>query len=146
MSACADTSLLVSLYTQDSNSAAAAAAFQELEEPVVVTPFCEAEFVNTIELRVFRKEISSAQVERSLREFQKDLGAGSFLLLRAVPPHAYERAQLLSRRHTRQIGVRGMDVIHVAIAVEFNAEVFLTFDRDQATLAKRAGLTVRPRR
>jgi predicted nucleic acid-binding protein len=146
MNASTDTSLLLSLYTRDSNSEAAAALFQELTDVVVVTPFGEAEFVNTIELRVFRKDITSAQAERSLREFQKDLDAGSFLQARPVPPHAYERAQLLSRRHTRQIGVRGMDVIHVAIALEFNAEVFLTFDKNQANLAKRAGLTVRPRR
>lgn len=146
MSACADTSLLVSLYTQDSNSEAAAASFQELGDLVVVTPFGEAEFVNTLELRVFRKEISSAQAERSLHEFQKDLDTGSFLLGRPVPPHAYERAQLLSRRYTRQIGVRAMDVIHVAIALEFKAAVFLTFDKNQANLAKRAGLNVRPRR
>jgi hypothetical protein len=39
-----------------------------------------------------------------------------------------------------------MDVIHVAIALEFSAEVFLTFDKNQANLAKRAGLAVRPRR
>ena len=146
MSACVDTSLLVSLYTQDSNSETAAISFQELADVVVVTPFAEAEFVNTIELRVFRKDITSAQAERSLREFQKDLDAGLFLLARPVPPHAYERAQLLSRRHTRQIGVRGMDVIHVAIALELKAEVFFTFDKNQANLAKRAGLTVRPRR
>jgi predicted nucleic acid-binding protein len=95
---------------------------------------------------VFRKEISSTQAENSLRDFQRDLDVGSFLAGRPVPPDAYERAQLLSRRYTRQIGVRGMDVIHVAIALEVNAETFLTFDKNQAALAKRAGLTVRPRR
>jgi predicted nucleic acid-binding protein len=146
MSAYADTSLLVSLYTKDANSEEASTLFRGWQDLVVVTPFGEAEFVNSIELRVFRKEISSTQAENSLRDFQRDLDAGSFLASRPVPPDAYERAQLLSRRYTMQIGVRGMDVIHVAIAQEVNAETFLTFDKNQATLAKRAGLTVRPRR
>jgi predicted nucleic acid-binding protein len=142
----ADTSLLVSLYTRDSNSEAASGLFRELEDLVLITPFGEAEFVNSIELRVFRRDISPTQAERSLREFQKDLDAGSFLAGRPVPTEAYERAQLISRRYTRQLGVRGMDVIHVAIALELTAEIFFTFDKDQAKLAKRAGLTVRPGR
>jgi predicted nucleic acid-binding protein len=146
MSAYADTSVLVSLYTSDSNSQNASALFREWEDLVLITPFGESEFVNSIELRAFRKEISSAQAEKSLRDFQRDLDAGLFLAGRPVPPDAYERAQLLSRRYTRQIGVRGMDVIHVAIALESNAEIFFTFDKNQANLARRAGLAVRPGR
>jgi predicted nucleic acid-binding protein len=146
MSAYADTSLLVSLYTPDSNSGEASALFLGREDLVLVTPFGESEFVNSVELRVFRKEITSAQAERSLRDFQKDLDAGSFLAGRPVPADTYERALLLSRRHTRQMGTGGVDVIHVAIALEVNAETFFTFDKDQAKLAKRAGLAVRPGR
>jgi predicted nucleic acid-binding protein len=146
VSAYADTSLLVSLYTSDSNSDAAAASLRQLKDLIVVTPFGESEFVNSVELRVFRKETSLHQAENSLRDFQRDIDAGRFIVGRPVPANAYERATLLSRRHTRQIGVRGMDVIHVAIALELNAELFLTFDKNQANLAKRAGLTVRPGR
>jgi predicted nucleic acid-binding protein len=146
VSAYADTSLLISLYTSDSNSDAAAASFHELKDLVIVTPFGESEFVNSVELRVFRKEITLNQSENSLRDFQRDIDVGAFIVGRPVPANAYERAQLLSRRHTRHMGVRGMDVIHVAIALELNAELFFTFDKDQATLAKRAGLTVRPGR
>ena len=146
MAAYADTSALVSLYTPDSNSQHASALFRESEDLFLVTPFGESEFVNSIELRVFRKEISSSDAEKTLRDFQKDLDAKMFLAARPVPPEAYERAQLLSRRHTRQIGVRGMDVIHVAIALEMNAEMFFTFDKNQGNLAKRAGLAVRPGR
>ena len=75
-----------------------------------------------------------------------DLDAASFLIGRPVPGSAYERAILLSRQHTRVLGTRGMDVIHVAIALELKATDFFTFDKDQAKLAKRAGLAVRPRR
>jgi predicted nucleic acid-binding protein len=37
-----------------------------------------------------------------------------------------------------------VDILHVAIAVEAGADRFLTFDADQAALAKTEGLTVMP--
>jgi hypothetical protein len=59
---------------------------------------------------------------------------------RDVP--AWDRPML----STRTLGSRTLDILQVAIALELDAEVFFTFDKDQATLAKRAGLAVRPRR
>lgn len=36
--------------------------------------------------------------------------------------------------------VRGMDLFHVAIAIEVAADIFLSFDDDQNALARAAGL------
>src|SRR5712692_8332722 len=113
--------------------------------PLLLTPFGEFEFLNAIELRVFRKEITTTQAEASLRLFHDDLDAGS-CLRRALPANAYERAVMLSRRHTRQLGTRGMDILHVAIALELGSELFFTFDQSQRRLAHASGLTVRPGR
>jgi predicted nucleic acid-binding protein len=146
MSGYADTSFLVSLYTQDANSMEATQVLLDRKTPVLVTPFGEAEFVNSVEQRVFRKEISSSQAETSLLAFQRDLDAASFLIGRSVPGHTYARAILLSRQHTRSLGTRGMDIVHVAIALELKATDLFTFDKDQAKLAKRTGLAVRPGR
>jgi predicted nucleic acid-binding protein len=144
MSSYADTSFLISLYTQDSNSREAAQIVPNPNAPVLITPFGEAEFVNSVEQRVFRKEISASQAESSLNAFQRDLDSASFLIGRSIPDSSFERAVLLSRQYTRTLGMRGMDVIHVAIALELRATDFFTFDKDQARLAKRTGLTVRP--
>jgi hypothetical protein len=146
MGAYADTGFLVSLYTQDSNTAQASTLILERRTPLLVTPFGEAEFVNTIELRVFRKEITPAQADKSSRAFHADLAPAGFLLGQPVPPSAYERATLLSRQNTRHIGTRAMDVLHVAIALELHASGFFTFHRSQAKLAKLAGLPIRPAR
>jgi predicted nucleic acid-binding protein len=146
VNAYADTSVLISLYTRDDNSEEALALFLDQEHLVPVTPFGEAEFVNTIELLVFRKDINASQAARTLLDFQKDLSAGQYLESRPVPGNSWERAHILSRRYTSQLGTRGMDAIHVAIALELGVQAFYTFDKDQAKLAKRAGLTVRPRR
>ena len=48
----------------------------------------------------------------------------------------------LSAEHGLRLPVRGMDLFHIAVAIETAAERFLTFDREQAVLAKAAGLHV----
>lgn len=137
----ADTSLLVSLYTPDANSAEAQACTLEHGE-IWLAPFGEFEFINAIQLRVFRKEITPHQAGQSLRAFDDD--TSTFLRRRTMPATAYEQALLLARRHTRQTGVRSLDILHVAIALALGADVFLTFDRAQKRLARSAGLKVRP--
>ena len=142
MSAHADTSYLVSLYTPDAKSVEASNLFTGAP-PLSLTPFGECEFVNALELRVFRKELEPAEADAYLRAFQNDINEGLFVR-RALPATAYDRAMFLSRRHTRRLGTRGMDVLHVAIALELGVEFFYTFDRGQRRLARAAGLTVRP--
>lgn len=57
---------------------------------------------------------------------------------------AVRTANALSAVHSRDLTIRGMDLFHVAIACEIGAEQFLTFDSDQADLARAAGLEVWP--
>jgi hypothetical protein len=52
------------------------------------------------------------------------------------------RARSLSERHTEKLGCRGFDLLHVALALELECEVFLTSDRIQGALARAAGLDV----
>ena len=49
-------------------------------------------------------------------------------------------ANELSAIHSQDLVIRGMDLFHVAIAIETGADLFLTFDADQAALARVAGL------
>ncbi|HJU09369.1 MAG TPA: hypothetical protein VJ728_00760, partial [Candidatus Binataceae bacterium] len=48
----------------------------------------------------------------------------------------------LASRWTARLGTRSLDLIHVASAVVFRADVFHTFDDRQRKLALAAGLTV----
>ena len=146
LGAYADTSVLISVYTRDANSEEALGLFLGGHDRVLVTPFGETEFVNTIELLVFRRIIGASEAAGTLLDFERDLRAGSYLESRPVPTGSWQQAHVLSRRYTSQLGTRGMDVIHVALAIELGVQVFYTFDKDQAKLAKRAGLTVRPGR
>ena len=141
MSGYADTSFLISLYTPDVISSEARDSLNSNVE-LFLTPFGEFEFANALELRVFRKEITTSQAKASFRAFEGD--TGSFLQRRAAPQFRYERAMLLTRLHSRRIGVRSLDVLHVAIALELRASSFFTFDKGQARLARLAGLKIRP--
>lgn len=46
----------------------------------------------------------------------------------------------LSALHTEELGVRSVDILHVAAALVLGLEVFLTFDTRQRALARLAGL------
>jgi predicted nucleic acid-binding protein len=52
-------------------------------------------------------------------------------------------ASQLSNRHALEIGVRYLDMLHVASAVLLKADRFLTFDLRQRRLAKAVGLDVK---
>jgi predicted nucleic acid-binding protein len=133
----------VSLYTPDSNSREALEEFRNAELPFLMTPFGEFEFANALELRAFRKELDAHEANAYLRAFETDI-RGGVLLRRPMPAAAYDRALFLSRHHSRHTGARSLDILHVAIALALDAEVFLTFDRGQKRLARSAGLKVRP--
>ena len=57
----ADPSFVMSLYSPDANSAAAARTMHASSGDRFLTTFGELEIVNAMGLRVFRKEVSSAQ-------------------------------------------------------------------------------------
>lgn len=53
---------------------------------------------------------------------------------------ALKRAAELSRRHTRVLGTRSLDVLHVASALELGFRVFISVDTRQQNLVKAVGL------
>jgi hypothetical protein len=97
------------------------------------------EVVNAIQLRVFRKERTSSQAARSIRAFESDASAGVLRLL-PVPASAWDVARRLSSTHSATLGTRSLDILQVAIAIALRAGTFLTFDRNQAMLARAEGL------
>jgi len=57
-----------------------------------------------------------------------------------MPEDAFELCADLARRYGPKLGVRTLDSLHVASALELKAERFWTFDERQAKLAKAVGL------
>ena len=142
MIAYADTGFLISLYSQDSNSAAASAVVKQ--QPVFLLTFLgEAEFTNAIELQVFRKQWTRREARLVRQEFLRHQGAGIF---RSEPlgPEFWERAFSISRRHTARLGTRTIDLLHVAAALVLNADALCSFDERQRIIATAERLRVLP--
>lgn len=137
----ADTSFLVSLCLRDSNSARAGSVASRVL-PAFFTPLIEHELRNAIRLCVFRRQISSSQREGVLHDLEQDKAAGVFHLAPLDWPKALKLAETLSRQHTETLGMRGMDILHVASALALKARRFATFDERQRELARLAGLDV----
>jgi predicted nucleic acid-binding protein len=134
---------VVSIYCQDSNSAAAQAALQDAGEPLLISALGEVEIVNAMHLRIFRREISQQQANISLKDFEIDLRAGLFLL-RALPQSSFLRARQLACQLTATLGTRSADIIHIAAALELGATSFFSFDQQQRKMAEDTGLKLNP--
>jgi predicted nucleic acid-binding protein len=138
-----DSSLLVSLYCLDANSALAAASLESAKDILLITTLGELETVNAFGLRLFRKEILSREAETARLEFETDLRARIYQV-RGLPELAFERARELSHKLTPTLGTRTADLLHVAAALELGATALFTFDVQQRKMADAAGLNLNP--
>jgi len=135
LKAYADASFLISLYSPDANSHAAAATMRSSKAEHFITVLCELEVANAFELRVFRKELSASQAQSSLNDFETDMRSGVFLL-RPISDQVFSRARQLSRQTTARLGTRTADLLHVAAALELGVDSLYSFDRQQRKLAQ----------
>lgn len=136
-----DSSVVFSVQVKDANTVAAVALLQSELETLALTRLCEVEFVNALSLRLFRKEISESQAQASVADLEKNLSSGIYQLL-PFPDSAFARAKALALTLTPTIGVRAVDLLHVAAALELGASALYTFDQKQHRTAQAAGLKV----
>lgn len=144
MSSYADTSFMVSLYVPDAHSPSAIAETGHTKNPILITPLCEVELCNAIELSLFRKEITGQQAKAAAQAFEQDIQIG-FFTVQPITPATFEKAKRLARQHTATLGIRTLDLLHVAAALTSGASTFFSFDIGQRKLARAAGLTLRPK-
>jgi predicted nucleic acid-binding protein len=134
----ADTSFFVSLYGSDVHSSAARRLISS--HPVVwFTPLHQAEWLHAIGQHIFRCELSAAEALQVQRDLDNDRASGLWKET-SLPEMAFEICAELARRHGARLGVRTLDSLHVACALELKAKQFWTFDERQAKLAQAEGL------
>jgi predicted nucleic acid-binding protein len=133
----ADTSFLVSLYLDDQHSPKARGRI--LTSSVWLTPFHLAEWAHAISQHVFHGEISPSESVRITRQIENDRSAHVWVEVE-LPENVFEICADLTRRYGPKLGVRTLDSLHVACALELKAEQFWTFDERQLKLAKAVGL------
>ena len=133
-----DSSFLVSLYVTDQHSVESRQRVLAASS-ILLTPLHLAEWAHAIAQHVFRRKLSSSEAQQIYLQLETDRSAGRWLEV-ALPEHAFELCADLARRHGPRLGVRTLDSLHVASALELKAEQFWTFDERQAKLAKAVGL------
>jgi predicted nucleic acid-binding protein len=135
---CVDSSLLVSLYVLDSFSTQAAQRMKTAAE-FVVTPLNRSELAHALYRYVFRGQIAEFDAGRTWKKFEEDCANGVWSVV-GLGESVWIRSVELARRHGSQIGMRTLDSLHVACALELGAERFWAFDARQERLAQAAGL------
>jgi predicted nucleic acid-binding protein len=148
----ADTSFLVRLIVAEPGTEVAVAEYRRLDYPsLFFLALHDLEVGNAVRQRVFQQHRSAPGTRRAamLRErdtalarLERWLQRGWLLEVAADLEEALRRARSLSEQHTERLGCRGFDLLHVALALQLEAETFLTSDRVQAAVAKAAGLNV----
>ena len=140
----ADTSFFFSLYAQDANTVQAGKIVATVPIPLAFTPPQRHELRNAFRLSLFRREITATECQKLLETVDADTRHGVLGVTPVSWADVYAEAEALSAAHTKTLGTRGFDGLHVAAAVALGAKTFLTFDSRQKSLAIKAGLKVMP--
>jgi predicted nucleic acid-binding protein len=138
LSTYADTSFLVSLYLTDTHTAEAERHMAS-GQVVWLTPFHVAEWTHAVEQHVFRRVLSRSEADHYHERFQRHRETGLWVEA-AMPESVFDVCAQLARRHGAKMGLRTLDTLHVASALELKAERFWTFDDRQKKLARAVGL------
>jgi predicted nucleic acid-binding protein len=136
----ADSSFFVSIYIEDLHSKAAEQLVSSGMR-VWFTPLHYAECTHAVAQQVFHKNLPAAVAQQAYRDLDKDRAARLWVEVE-MPEDVYEVCADLARRYGPRLGVRTLDSLHVACALQLKAEQFWTFDDRQAKLAKLAGLKI----
>jgi predicted nucleic acid-binding protein len=134
----ADSSFLVSSYAGDAHSTEADNR-RALLPSILITPFVRAEVCTALHQQVFQRRVSLAQANSAWQNFEQDCNNGNLTRI-DFPLAALPRTADLAKLFGPTLGVRTLDSLHVACALELKAERFWTFDGRQARLAEAVGL------
>jgi predicted nucleic acid-binding protein len=135
----ADTSFLYSLVLHDCNTARAVAYLKKHPASLALTPWQRCELNNAVRLSIWRGNCPEAVAKVALGKIDEDLVAGNLVEVPLVWPDVLKVADELGEKFTSALGVRTLDLFHVAAAVSLKAKAFLTYDGRQLVLARAAG-------
>jgi len=128
---------------RDTHHATAVTLFdREPEAEVLWTPWQRVEVFNTFRQAERAGLIKSSESRQLIRLLEQEIRLGFWPHVEFNWTSAVRTTCELSAEHSLKMLVRGMDLFHVAIAIECGADAFLSFDEEQIALAKAAGLTL----
>jgi predicted nucleic acid-binding protein len=140
----ADSSFLVSLYRKDDNQYAAKNFIARTRLVLSFSPLNRIELRNALRNAQSFGQITEEDRRAAFRQIENDFDAGLLAHVAVEWTNVLRRADELSEEQAGHEGQRAIDLLHVAIALESGAEMFLSFDMRQRKLALAAGLKVKP--
>ena len=135
-----DTGCLVKLYYPEPDSAKLVALVQG--KSICYTPLHELEFLNALQLKMFFKSATAAQVAAARALVEADLKSGVLVSQLGDWKDILAEAVKLAGQHTGTIGCRSLDVLHCAAAKVSAAAEFISTDARQKQLAAAMGLNL----
>ena len=142
MSVYYDSGVLVKLYVREERSDDVARFVAERGEAIIVNGLHELEVRNALRLKRFRDEIDDEQLSASMAMITDDLAAGRLIGSGFDWQSVCAGAERLSVASTTGIGVRTIDLLHVAAALDRGASGLVSLDHRQRAAARLAGLAV----
>ncbi|MBC7369607.1 MAG: type II toxin-antitoxin system VapC family toxin [Undibacterium sp.] len=142
MSAYFDTSVLMRWYILETGSKAAVALRTRYAPPIPLSPFHRVELTAACRLKVFRRGLGNMAATQAIMDFQSEVEAGLFEAVELSTSALCKRAEFLADSYPDQLGVRSLDIWHVATALELKCREFITADARQGELAKACRLKV----
>ena len=136
-----DTSVLVAVYAFEDGAEEAKRLLGALSHAVSLNAFLALEMRNAIRRKVPTGKATKLQTDEMFFRLERSIREGALKYEEVDFRRVFYRAEDLSERFTRKLNTRAFDVLHVAIALETGCHAFVTFDKDQAKLAKAAGLS-----
>jgi predicted nucleic acid-binding protein len=146
----ADSSFVVSFIVQDAMTEMVRSTYRRLGRPrLIFGPFHQMEVANAMRLLCFQESRQLPVKQRAQAELRFRRSEARLLALQqnhtlsvtgADWSAVMMRFSLLSEVHTIALGVRSLDILHVAFALELRCDHFVTCDQRQYALAKAAGL------
>jgi predicted nucleic acid-binding protein len=135
-----DPSALLKLYLNEPESRAMTAWRARVRGPLSVTHHGRIELVNGIALAAHRRLIDERAFKAALAALDDDFEQGRYTQADLLWRAALQRAADLSRNFSRTLGMRSLDVLHVASALELGFRTFISFDLRQQKLVRAVGL------
>ena len=140
MQAYYDTGALVPLYVKEAFTDAIVNYVESRNEVIPLNLFQQLELENALRLKIFRGEMEDERCQAVLKKIKSNLEEGKLALRPVDWMLAMEAARQLAAQTTGRWGCRTLDLLHVAVAMQWQCAAFVTADDRQFQAARAAGL------
>ena len=137
-----DPGVPVKLYVREESSDAVVRSLAVRGEAVIVNDLHELEIRNALRLKRFSDEIGDQQLAASMAMLASDLAAGRLIRGGIDWGSVCAEAERLSATMTVAVGVRTIDLLHVAAALDRMASGLVSLDHRQCAAARASGFDV----